>query len=281
VSWAVGVAEVSDALTGAACFDGGFPGWIPDDQDVPDLVGSEVGVPEDQVAWFPLAGLDACAVTGGKPGALRGGGAGHLDADLGIAGLGEAGAVPGGWPWARPARVAVSPQPRSPLMSMKRQQLAAIRFRATGYVGLARTPSRVGLPLAPQPEGLLRCRFPAGRDGQVGAYGRATRQSRRPDRRECGSRCAAGRLGLGSQRTNAAVPFGRGFWSPIGRHVHPLGDLRRRGGRSVQAVRTIVGDERWPSAAGATARLPVRLETRVSPPSKVVASRGFVLPRCA
>ena len=45
---------------------------------MPDLVGSEVGVPEDQVAWFLLAGLDAGAVTGGKPGALRRGGAGIL-----------------------------------------------------------------------------------------------------------------------------------------------------------------------------------------------------------
>ena len=74
---------------------------------MPDLAGSEVGVPEDQVAWFLLAGLDAGAVAGGEPVALRGGGAGYLDADLGVGGLGEAGAVPGGWP-GRPDSVAVT-----------------------------------------------------------------------------------------------------------------------------------------------------------------------------
>src|SRR5829696_6196612 len=97
MAWAVGVAEVSDAGTGAACFDGGFVGWVPDDHDVPNPVGSTVGVPEDQVAWFFLSGLDAGAVAGGEPVALGGGGAGHLDADLRVRGLGEAGAVPGGW----------------------------------------------------------------------------------------------------------------------------------------------------------------------------------------
>src|SRR5215212_11994108 len=44
----VGVAEVADTCTGAACLDGGFVCWVPHDHDVPDLVGSEVGVPEDQ-----------------------------------------------------------------------------------------------------------------------------------------------------------------------------------------------------------------------------------------
>jgi hypothetical protein len=46
-------------------------------------------------------------MTGGKPGALRGGGAEHLDTDLAVGGLGEAGAVPGGW-LGRPRPVAVT-----------------------------------------------------------------------------------------------------------------------------------------------------------------------------
>jgi hypothetical protein len=89
VAWAVGVAEVSDVGTSVACFDRGFGGWVPDDHDVPDPVGSPVGVPEDQVAWLLLAGLDAGAVAGRQPVALRCGGAGYLDANLGVGGLGE------------------------------------------------------------------------------------------------------------------------------------------------------------------------------------------------
>jgi hypothetical protein len=52
----VGVAEVADTCTGAARLDGGFVCWVPHDHDVPNLVGSEVGVPEDQVAWSLLPG---------------------------------------------------------------------------------------------------------------------------------------------------------------------------------------------------------------------------------
>jgi hypothetical protein len=40
---------MADAGSGAARFDGGFACWVPHDHDVPDLVRSEVGVPEDQV----------------------------------------------------------------------------------------------------------------------------------------------------------------------------------------------------------------------------------------
>jgi hypothetical protein len=54
-----------------------------------------------------MVGLDAGAMTGGKPGALRGGGAGHLDTDLGVGDLGEAGAIPGGWP-SRPHPIRVT-----------------------------------------------------------------------------------------------------------------------------------------------------------------------------
>jgi hypothetical protein len=39
-----GVAEVADAGTGAAGFDGGLVCWVPDDHDVSDLVGPKVGV---------------------------------------------------------------------------------------------------------------------------------------------------------------------------------------------------------------------------------------------
>jgi hypothetical protein len=52
VVWAVGGAEVSDAVADASCFYGGFVSWVPDDHDVCDLLGSEIRVPEDQVAWF-------------------------------------------------------------------------------------------------------------------------------------------------------------------------------------------------------------------------------------
>jgi hypothetical protein len=65
---------------------------------MPDLAGSEVGVPEDKVAWLLLAELGAGAVAVGQPAALSGGSAGQLDADLGVGDLGEAGAVPGDWP---------------------------------------------------------------------------------------------------------------------------------------------------------------------------------------
>ena len=70
---AVGVAEMADSGAGAAGFDGGLSGWIPHDHHVPDLAGSKVGVPEDQVAWSFLAGADADAVPGGQPAALCGG----------------------------------------------------------------------------------------------------------------------------------------------------------------------------------------------------------------
>ena len=49
----------------------------------------------------------------------------------------------------------------------------------------------------------------------------------------------------------------------------------------VQAVRTMVGDERWPGAAGRPPSCRVASETRVSRSSKAGASQGFVLPRCA
>src|SRR5205823_961644 len=70
---AVGVAEVADAGAGAAGFDGGFTGWVPHDHHVPDVVGSEIGVPEDQVACSLLAGSDSDAIPGSEPTALRGG----------------------------------------------------------------------------------------------------------------------------------------------------------------------------------------------------------------
>src|SRR3954453_16148760 len=88
------IAEVSDAGSGVVGFNGGLAGGVPDDHDVPDLVGTEVGVPEDQVAWSFLAGPDAGAVARGEPVALRRGNAGHLDTDLRIRGLRETGAVP-------------------------------------------------------------------------------------------------------------------------------------------------------------------------------------------
>jgi hypothetical protein len=78
----VGVAEMADTGTGAASFDGGFASWVPHDHDVPDLVGSQVGIPKDQISWSLLAGPDADAVPGVKPAALCGGKPRHSDADL-------------------------------------------------------------------------------------------------------------------------------------------------------------------------------------------------------
>ena len=89
------IVEVADAGMSVVGFNGGLAGGVPDDHDMADLVGSEVGVPEDQVAWSFLARSDPGAVAGGEPVALRGGNTGHLDTDLRIRGLGEAGAVPG------------------------------------------------------------------------------------------------------------------------------------------------------------------------------------------
>src|SRR3954447_12427499 len=71
VAGAGGVGEVADAVGGAAGLDGGFGGGVPDQHDVADLVGPEVGVPEDQVAGPFLAGADPGAVAGGEPAALR------------------------------------------------------------------------------------------------------------------------------------------------------------------------------------------------------------------
>src|SRR5512133_2426191 len=85
---------MADTGAGAAGFDGGFSRCVPHDHDVPDVVGSQVGVPEDQVAWSLLAGSDADAVTGSEPAALRGGEPWQSDIDLCVRGLGEAGAVP-------------------------------------------------------------------------------------------------------------------------------------------------------------------------------------------
>ena len=72
--------------------------WVAGFQTImtwPIVVRAEVGVPEDQVAGPLVAGVDAGAVAGGQPAALRGGGAGHADPDLGVRGLGEGGAVAG------------------------------------------------------------------------------------------------------------------------------------------------------------------------------------------
>jgi hypothetical protein len=73
VAWPVGVAEMADTGTSAAGFDGGFGCWVPHDHDVPDLVGSQVGVPKDQISWSLLARRDSDAVPGGQPAALCGG----------------------------------------------------------------------------------------------------------------------------------------------------------------------------------------------------------------
>src|SRR3954451_7192192 len=81
VAGAGGVGEVADAVAGAAGFDGGLGGGGPDDHDVADLVGAEVGVPEDQVAGAFGAGWDAGAVAGGEPVALGGGDPREVNAD--------------------------------------------------------------------------------------------------------------------------------------------------------------------------------------------------------
>ena len=60
-----------------------------DDDDVPDGVGAEVAVPEDQVAGAFLPGWDPGAASGGEPVALGAGGARQGHAGLPVGGLGE------------------------------------------------------------------------------------------------------------------------------------------------------------------------------------------------
>src|SRR3954469_15022888 len=109
-----GVGEVADAIGGAAGLDGGFGGGVPDQHDVADLVGPEVGVPEDQVAGPFLAGADPGAVAGGEPAALRGSGPGQGDSGPGVGGLGEAGAVVGPRPGRTHHVAAAGPAGREP-----------------------------------------------------------------------------------------------------------------------------------------------------------------------
>jgi hypothetical protein len=164
------------------------------------------------------------------------------------------------------------PQPRSPLMSMKTATASRHPVLSHGLCGSRADAWSRGLPLAPQPEGLLLCRFPAGPGRPGGRLGGVQRGDLVGSVVESADHRAAGRLGWARGVPTAAVPFGRAFWSPIGCHAHPLGDRCRRGGRSVQAVRTMVGDERWPGAAGATARLPGRLGDARQP---LVQGRSF------
>lgn len=74
------------------------PWWAEDDHDVADLVEPEVAVDGEQVAGLFLPTREAEAVAGGEPSCDRCGTAWDGDSEVGVGGLGEAGALPSGWP---------------------------------------------------------------------------------------------------------------------------------------------------------------------------------------
>jgi hypothetical protein len=81
-----------------------------------------------------------------------------------------------------------------------------------------------GSPTMPPPG------WPGRPGGRLGACNAAI-SSARSSRARITVRCRSAEVGLAAYQHCRSIRSR--FWSPIGRHVHPLGDLRRRGGRSV------------------------------------------------